>query len=92
MSEVTVERLERGLAVLAYLISRDGTVCAPLYEKLERELEALHNTEDTVARAKRRLETYSGPRLLSLAPPLTSEDKPDAGVHSTAPQLASDPQ
>jgi hypothetical protein len=86
MSEpVTIERLEGGLAVLAYIMSLDGSVYAPLFEKLERERAALRSCEDTVARAKRLLETYSGPRL-SLAPPLASEEEPAAGVHSTAPQ------
>jgi hypothetical protein len=74
MSEaVTVERLERGLAVLAYLISRDGPVCAPLYEKLERELEALRNSEDTVSRAKRLLESLGSPMQRKLL--LTSEQE-----------------
>jgi hypothetical protein len=85
MSEVTIERLERGLALLAYCIELDGPVVVPLFERLERELEAMRRQQDTVARAKRLLETCSGPRL-SLAPPLASEDKSDAGVHSTAPQ------
>ena len=85
MSEpVTIERLEGGLAVLAYIMSLDGPVYAPLFEKLEREREAMRSREDTVARAKRLLETYGGPRL-SLAPPLASEEEPTAGVHSTAP-------
>jgi hypothetical protein len=42
MSEaVTIERLERGLAVLAYIISLDGPKAASLFEKLERELAAM---------------------------------------------------
>ncbi|WP_439925665.1 hypothetical protein [Nitrobacter sp. JJSN] len=71
MSEpITIERLERGLALLAYLIELDGPVHAPLFEKLERELEALRSREDTVVRAKRLLETYSGRNpCLSLPPP-----------------------
>jgi hypothetical protein len=71
MSEpVTIERLERGLALLAYMMSLDGAVYAPLFEKLERELDMMRANENTVVRAKRLLETFSGqhPRL-SLAPP-----------------------
>lgn len=71
MSEpVTIERLERGLAILAYIMSLDGAVYAPLFERLERELAAMRQTQDTVGRAKRLLETYSvrHPRH-SLAPP-----------------------
>lgn len=57
MSEpVTIDRLERGLAILAYVMSLDGPVCAPLFEKLERELAAMRQTQDTVDRAKRLLE------------------------------------
>jgi len=66
--EVTIERLERGLALLAYIMMRDGPVVAPLYERLEQELEALRRQQDIVARAKRLLETNSG-RRLALAPP-----------------------
>lgn len=72
--DVTIERLERGLALLAYLIERDGPVYAPLFERLERELEAMRSRDDTVSRAKRLLESYSGrPPFLSLAPPRMRE-------------------
>jgi hypothetical protein len=68
--EVTIERLERGLAFLAYLIELGGPVHAPLFEKLERELEAMRARENTVVRAKKLLESYSGrPPFLSLPPP-----------------------
>lgn len=60
MSEVTVERLERGLVLLAYFMSLDGPVYAPLFEKLERERETLRSREDTASRAKRFPETYGG--------------------------------
>lgn len=62
MSEpVTIERLERGLALLAYFIMRDGPVYAPLFERLERELEAMRQTQDTVSRAQRLLENLGSP-------------------------------
>jgi hypothetical protein len=39
MSEaVTIERLERGLALSAYLVVLDGPVAVPIFERLEREL------------------------------------------------------
>jgi hypothetical protein len=89
MSEpVTIERFERALAICAHLVVRDGPVVAPLFERLERELAVMRQTQDTVARAKRLLESYSNrhPRL-SLAPPIDPiEDGPSTGVHSTAPQ------
>jgi len=45
MSEpVTIERVERGLVILAYLIELDGPVLAPLFERLERELAAMRQT------------------------------------------------
>ncbi|MDH2353300.1 hypothetical protein QCM80_21945 [Bradyrhizobium sp. SSUT112] len=85
--EVTVERLERALAVCAHLVVRDGPTAVPLFERLERELAAMRQTEDAMGRAKRLLESYSSrhPRL-SLAPPIDQlEDGPSTGVHSTAP-------
>jgi hypothetical protein len=72
MSEpVTIERLERALALCAYFVVLDGPVVAPIFERLERDLEAMRRQKGTVARAKRLLETYSArhPRL-SLAPPI----------------------
>lgn len=68
---VTIERIERALALLAYLIERDGPVYAPIFERLERELASLHARDDTVARAKRLLESYGGrPPFGAIAPPL----------------------
>jgi hypothetical protein len=59
MSEpVTIERLERALALSAYLVVLDGPVMVPMFERLERELAAMRQTQDTVGRAKRLLETY----------------------------------
>lgn len=86
--ELTVERLERALTVVAYLIERDGPVVVPLFERLERELAVMRQTQHTMERAKRLLESYTGrhPRL-SLPPPIEQiEDEPATGVHSTAPQ------
>jgi hypothetical protein len=96
LSDVNVERLELGLATLAYITSLHGPKCIPLYERLEKERAMLRNSVDTVERAKQLLQSYRpsappplslpAPTFLPLAPPLASEDKPDAGVHSTAPQ------
>ena len=54
-----IERIERALVVLAYLIERDGDVYLPLYEKFEAELQELKAREDTKSRARRRLMAYS---------------------------------
>jgi hypothetical protein len=66
MSEVTIERLERGLALCAYLVVLDGPVMVPLFERLERELAAMRQTQDTVARAKRLLESLRSPMQRNL--------------------------
>jgi hypothetical protein len=55
---VTLDRLERGLALMAYFVVLDGPVLAPLFEKLERELEAMRANRDTVGRARQLLESY----------------------------------
>lgn len=55
---VTIERLERGLALLAFLVVRDGEVYAPLFEKLERDIEVMRARQDTVGRARQMMENY----------------------------------
>jgi hypothetical protein len=55
---VTLDRLERGLAVAAYLVALDGPVMVPIFEKLERELEAMRASQDAVGRAMRMIESY----------------------------------
>jgi hypothetical protein len=60
MSEaVTIERLERGLAVCAYLVALDGPVMVPMFERLERELAAMRSQHDATERAKRLLQRRS---------------------------------
>jgi hypothetical protein len=61
MSEVTIERLERALALCAYLVVLDGPKTAPLFERMERELESLRARDNTVARAQRLLEDLRAP-------------------------------
>jgi hypothetical protein len=57
---ITIERLERALALCAYLVVLDGPVVLPFFERLERELAAMRQTQDAVMRAKRLLESYGG--------------------------------
>jgi hypothetical protein len=59
VSTVTKERLERALALAAYLVVLDGPIAAPIFERLERELKAMQASEDTADRAKRLLESYT---------------------------------
>jgi hypothetical protein len=59
MSEpVTIERVERALALCAYLVVLDGPVAIPWFERVERELAAMRAQQATVERAKRLLESY----------------------------------
>lgn len=63
MSEaITVERLERALALCAYLVTLDGPKRVPLFERLERELTSMRQTEDAVPR-----EAAAGKLALSTA-------------------------
>jgi hypothetical protein len=55
-SEVTIERLERALAAISYAILLDGPIYAPVLERLEREIAAMHASEDVVSRARQHLE------------------------------------
>jgi hypothetical protein len=53
-----IERLERALALAAYIVLRHGPVYAPYIDRLERELEAARR-DDPIERAKRILEIYT---------------------------------
>jgi hypothetical protein len=59
-NEVTVDRLERAVAIAACLVVLDGPIMVPMFERLERELAAMRQTQDTVERVKRLLESYRG--------------------------------
>jgi hypothetical protein len=54
---VTIERLERGLALAARVVMLDGPIAVPLFERLERELAAMRADQDAIGRAKRLLES-----------------------------------
>jgi hypothetical protein len=54
-----IERMERALVLLAYFIELDGDVHVPMYEKFEAELRDLKKKEDTRARARSLLLSYS---------------------------------
>jgi hypothetical protein len=58
MNAATIERLERALALAAYIVVLDGPIAAPLFSRLERELIAARATDDAVARARALLEHY----------------------------------
>ena len=54
-----IERVERALILVAYLIEVDGDAYVPTYERLEAELERLHRKESTKERARRLLAPYT---------------------------------
>ena len=57
--EVTLERLERARAAIAYAMTLDGAVYGPIFERLEREIATLRATDDVMARAQRCLNDYA---------------------------------
>ena len=79
--EITVERLERGLAYCAYLVTIYGAKVVPLFERLERELAVLKQEQDAVERAKVLLESYReqhGGSIETMAPQLLITKMPAA--------------
>lgn len=54
---MTKEGLERGLAILAQVIDRQGDAAWPLFERLERELEAIRSRRRRIETHLRRSET-----------------------------------
>jgi hypothetical protein len=56
---ITIDRLERALAVAAYMVVLHGPSVAPTFERLERELATMRSNHDAVGRAKRLLESYN---------------------------------
>ena len=56
---ITLERLLRARAAIAYAITRDGAVYAPVFERLEREIAVMRAADDVMARARQCLEDYA---------------------------------
>jgi hypothetical protein len=56
---VTLERLLRARAAIAYAMTLDGAVYAPVFERLEREIAMMRAADDLMARARRCLEDYA---------------------------------
>jgi hypothetical protein len=57
-----IERVERAMVLLAYLIELDGEEHVPMFEKFETELKELRQTEDVKVRARRLLELHNRSR------------------------------
>ena len=49
----TLERLLRARAAVAYAMTLDGAVYAPVFERLEREIAMMRAADDVMARARR---------------------------------------
>jgi hypothetical protein len=57
--EVTLERLERARAAIAYAMTLDGAVYGPIFERLESEIAALRAAADVMVRARRCFDDYA---------------------------------
>ena len=57
--EVTLERLLRARAAVAYAMTLDGAVYGPIFERLEREIAERRAADDIMARAHRCLDDYA---------------------------------
>ena len=64
---LTLERLLRARAAIAYAMTLDGAVYAPVFERLEREIAVMRAADDLMARARRCLEEIVPPLQLSQA-------------------------
>lgn len=56
-----IERVERALLVLAYLIEVDGDIHVPMYEEFETKLAELRSKADVRQRARERLQAFMTP-------------------------------
>ena len=63
---LTIDRLERALLIAARCIELDGAVHLPIFQRLERELEAMKQTDGTQERARQRLEANRHHRLVDV--------------------------
>lgn len=54
-----VQRVERALVLLAYLIEIEGNIHLPMYEQYEAWLAKLRSKNDVRARARQRLQAYA---------------------------------
>jgi len=57
--DVTLERLERARAAIAYAMTLDGAVYGPIFERLELEIAVRRMADDIMARDQRCLQDYA---------------------------------
>jgi hypothetical protein len=81
---ITIARLEAALAIVARAILLDGSIYAPIFDRLEREVAALRAADDAVSRAERYLAVYaaasSGGMGPGRAPSGSEKEKFDSGL------------
>lgn len=86
---ITLARLERVHATLAYIVQRHGMQYAPLFERIERELAAFRNGGDVLSRARAAAASYAGAG--SAESPATAESPTTAASTALkAPDAASE--
>ncbi len=56
---VTVERVERAMVLLAYMMELDGPVHMPAYERLEQDHQRLMNRETVRDRARKLIASHT---------------------------------
>jgi hypothetical protein len=66
-NKVTLERLLRAQAAIAYAMTLDGPVYGPIFERLEREISTMRAADDVMDRARRCLETRAAPAPVTKA-------------------------
>jgi hypothetical protein len=66
---VSDERLKRALVAAAYVVTHYGARYAPLFERLEREMECRAQRNSTEDRAHRLLRAFAQPDLPVLTSP-----------------------
>lgn len=54
---ITIERLERGLLFMAYILDKYGEVYIPIFERIEREVELARAKRSTMDRARALLDS-----------------------------------
>lgn len=56
---ITIERVERALALVSWMMIEDGPAWTPYFERLERELATMRARDDAMSRARRYLDAQA---------------------------------
>jgi hypothetical protein len=57
--DIPLDRMQRALVTMAYIVIRHGPAYAPILDRLERELVERQSSESPLARAQRLLEAHT---------------------------------